>query len=84
MRISLHRRPALAVALLIGPVVVTIALFMLAPLGLMGVVSFLEKGVNGGVRWGNYTVEPYVQFLFERDRPVCPLEFSSTRMQHKW
>jgi spermidine/putrescine transport system permease protein len=57
----------LAIALLIAPVVVTIAVFMLAPLGLMGVVSFLEKGINGGVRWGSYTAEPYVQFLFERD-----------------
>ncbi len=67
MRMSLHRRSTLAAALLIGPVVVTIAIFMLAPLGLMGVVSFLEKGINGGVRWGNYTTEPYIQFLFERD-----------------
>ncbi|HXV24111.1 MAG TPA: ABC transporter permease [Alphaproteobacteria bacterium] len=67
MRISFHHRAVLAVALLIAPVVVTIAVFMLAPLGLMGVVSFLEKGINGGVRWGSYTVEPYVRFLFERD-----------------
>jgi spermidine/putrescine transport system permease protein len=67
MGIALTRRPWLAALLLIAPAVITIAFFMLAPLGLMGVVSFLEKGVNGGVRWGSYTVEPYVQFLFERD-----------------
>jgi spermidine/putrescine transport system permease protein len=67
MGIALTRRPWLAALLLIAPAVITIAFFMLAPLGLMGVVSFLEKGVNGGVRWGIYTVEPYVQFLFERD-----------------
>ncbi len=67
MRTPRQRRNALAVALLIGPVALTIAFFLLAPLGLMGVVSFLEKGVNGGVRWGSYTVEPYIQFLFERD-----------------
>jgi spermidine/putrescine transport system permease protein len=67
MRIRLNNRASLAIALLIAPVVVTIAVFMLAPLGLMGVVSFLEKGINGGVRWGSYTAEPYVQFLFERD-----------------
>jgi ABC-type spermidine/putrescine transport system permease subunit I len=64
---GLIRSRWLPASLLIAPAVLTIAFFMLAPLGLMGVVSFLEKGINGGVRWGSYTVEPYVQFLFERD-----------------
>lgn len=63
----LDRRRRIAALMLIAPAMVTIGVFMLLPLGLMGVVSFLEKGVNGGVRWGSFTVEPYVQFLFERD-----------------
>ena len=63
----IRKRAGLRIALLIGPVVLTIAFFMLGPLLLMGVVSFLEKGVSGGVRWGTFTTEPYVQFLFERD-----------------
>ena len=63
----IRQYPALRIALLVGPVVLTIAVFMLAPLGLMGVVSFLERGVSGGVRWGTFTTESYIQFLFERD-----------------
>jgi spermidine/putrescine transport system permease protein len=34
---------------------------------LMAYVSVLEKGSAGGVRWGTFTLEPYVAFLFERD-----------------
>lgn len=44
-----------------------IGFFMLAPLGLMAYVSFLERGLNGGVNWGSHTTDAYVQFLFERN-----------------
>ncbi|MGF1526937.1 MAG: ABC transporter permease [Candidatus Competibacterales bacterium] len=40
---------------------------MVLPLGLMVYVSFLERGLNGGVVWHSLTPEAYVQFLFERD-----------------
>ena len=63
----IRQHSVLRIGLLLAPVVLTIGFFLAAPLALMGVVSFLEKGVNGGVRWGAYTVEPYIQFLFERD-----------------
>jgi spermidine/putrescine transport system permease protein len=63
----LLRRPGLQRWLLILPAFATILVFMVAPLGLMGVVSFLERGPNGGVRWGTYSPEAYVNFLFERD-----------------
>lgn len=53
--------------LLIGPAVLVIGLLMMAPLGLMGYVSVLERGVNGGVVWGAHTPEAYIAFLFERD-----------------
>jgi spermidine/putrescine transport system permease protein len=52
---------------LIGPAVLVILLAMVGPLGLMAYVSVLEKGSAGGVRWGTFTLEPYVAFLFERD-----------------
>ncbi|QPC41947.1 ABC transporter permease [Kaustia mangrovi] len=51
----------------IGPTVVYLGAFMLLPLLLMAYVSFLERGLNGGVRWGEHTVEAYVSFLFERN-----------------
>lgn len=52
---------------LLLPALFMIGFFMLLPLGLMAYVSLLERGVNGGVVWGSYTAEAYVQFLFERD-----------------
>ena len=52
---------------LLLPALFIIGFFMLLPLGLMAYVSLLERGVNGGVVWGSYTAEAYLQFLFERD-----------------
>lgn len=52
---------------LLLPALGIIICFMLAPLGLMAYVSFLERGLNGGVEWGSFSSEAYVQFLFERD-----------------
>ena len=52
---------------LLLPALFMIGFFMLLPLGLMAYVSLLERGVNGGVVWGSYTAEAYIQFLFERD-----------------
>ncbi|MGD1877446.1 MAG: ABC transporter permease [Kiloniellaceae bacterium] len=51
----------------ITPAVAIIGFFMVAPLGLMAYVSLLEKGLNGGVKWDQHTVEAYVNFIFERD-----------------
>lgn len=61
------RHPVAARAALVGPALLFIAVFMLIPIGLMGYVSFLERGEYGGVRWQDYTAEAYVAFLFERD-----------------
>src|SRR5206468_5320976 len=61
------RRPGVARWLLILPALAAIGLFMVAPLGLMGVVSLLERGTNGGVRWGAYSGQAYVNFLFEQE-----------------
>jgi spermidine/putrescine transport system permease protein len=51
----------------IAPAVAIIGFFMLAPLCLMAYVSLLEKGVNGGVVWDQYTPSAYVNFIFELD-----------------
>lgn len=61
MSVSLRR------LLLLAPTLAIIGVFMLVPLGLMAYVSFLERGINGGVVWGSHTTEAYLQFLFERD-----------------
>ncbi len=53
--------------LLLTPTLAIIGVFMLIPLGLMAYVSFLERGINGGVVWGSHTTGAYLQFLFERD-----------------
>ena len=52
---------------LLAPSMLTIGILLIVPLGLMAAVSVLERGANGGVVWGHYTVDAYVQFLFERD-----------------
>ena len=53
--------------LLIAPAMLTIGLFMLVPVLIMAAISIMERGNIGGVDWGSFTIEPYVQFLFERD-----------------
>ena len=64
---TLPRSAALKRTLLVGPALIVIGVFMVAPLVLMAVVSFLERGVNGGVIWGSYTPVAYKDFLFEED-----------------
>lgn len=63
----LRRSPAARALLLVAPALLTILCFMVAPLGLMALVSFLARGINGGVQWGVYSGEAYVSFLFERN-----------------
>src|SRR5690606_37344632 len=51
----------------VAPALAIIGVFMLAPLCLMAYVSFLQKGINGGVIWDQYTAQAYVNYIFERD-----------------
>ncbi|HMA15260.1 MAG TPA: ABC transporter permease [Kiloniellaceae bacterium] len=51
----------------IAPAMAIIGFFMLAPLCLMAYVSFLQKGINGGVVWDQHTAQAYVNFIFELD-----------------
>lgn len=52
---------------LILPAIAFLLFFMVGPMLLMGYVSILEKGVNGGVKWSVHTLEPYIRFIFDRD-----------------
>lgn len=62
----LRRRPAARRAALVSPAVGAILLFMVLPLGLMLIYSFLQRATYGGVIW-QVSFESYIQFLFERD-----------------
>jgi spermidine/putrescine transport system permease protein len=44
-----------------------IAVFFLIPIAIMAVVSISTKGSYGGVAWGQWTLEAYTRFFYERD-----------------
>jgi len=52
---------------LIAPSLVSIGGLLVLPLCLMAYVSTLMRGADGGVVWGQHTLDAYTQFLFERD-----------------
>ncbi|WP_374334790.1 ABC transporter permease [Leeia sp.] len=62
MRTSRWSRP-----LLLSPTVLTLFVFMVLPMGLMAWMSIMAPDTFGGVKWGQYSAEGYVQFLYERD-----------------
>jgi spermidine/putrescine transport system permease protein len=51
---------------LVGPAVMVIAIFGVGPLLVTLVYSFLTAGSYGGVEW-KFSLDGYVQFLFDRD-----------------
>lgn len=53
--------------LLSAPAMLTLLVFMLLPLGIMFVISILQSGDYGGVKWGQYSLEAYRNFFYERD-----------------
>lgn len=62
-----ERRQLLCRLGLIAPGMAVLAVFLVAPLAIMLLVSFLQPGEYGGVKWGQYSLEAYVNFLYERD-----------------
>lgn len=52
---------------LITPSMLVLAVFLVAPLAIMLLVSFLQPGDYGGVKWGEYSPEAYINFFYERD-----------------
>lgn len=58
---SLHRHPSSKVFGILLPCILWIGIFFLLPLALMGIYSFLERGLYGGVNWV-FTWENYTRF----------------------
>ena len=52
---------------LITPSMLVLAVFLVAPLAIMLLVSFLQPGDYGGVKWGEYSPEAYINFFYARD-----------------
>lgn len=52
---------------LVLPAIATIGLLLVSALLLMGYISILERGPDGGVDWGHYSFGAYTQFFYERD-----------------
>lgn len=59
--------PCNSQAALLAPAVGTLVAFMLLPMGLVALMSMLEPDPYGGVRWGQWSAESYIRFLFDRD-----------------
>ena len=66
-RLLAERRQLGRRLLLSAPAMLTLLVFMLLPLGIMFVVSILQSGDYGGVKWGQYSLEAYRNFFYERD-----------------
>lgn len=67
-------------ALLLSPAMITIGGFLILPLIIVLIYSFLTPGTFGGVIW-DWTVDAYVQFLFERDIFDESLIFSTAYLE---
>lgn len=66
-RLIAERRQLRRRLLLSAPAMLTLLVFMLMPLCIMFVVSILQSGDYGGVKWGEYSFEAYRNFFYERD-----------------
>jgi spermidine/putrescine transport system permease protein len=66
--------------LLLSPAVLIIGCFLIAPLFIVLVYSFLTPGTYGGVIWEG-TFDAYIQFLFERDFFDESLTFSTAYLE---
>jgi spermidine/putrescine transport system permease protein len=67
-------------AALLSPALFIIGGFLVAPLGLVLIYSFLTPGTYGGVIW-EWTTDAYVQFLFEKDIFDETLIFSTAYLE---
>ncbi len=68
---------------LLWPALAVILLFMVAPVTIMLVYSFLEPATYGGVVW-NFSTAGYEQILFERDFLDDSLVFSTDYLLILW
>ncbi len=53
--------------LLTAPAMLTLLVFLLVPLSIMFLISILKSGDYGGVLWGQYSLDAYINFFYERD-----------------
>lgn len=65
---------------LVSPSMVMIGIFLLIPISIMLVYSFLQPGTYGGVEWV-FSTDAYVQFLFEEDLFTEELQFNSAYLE---
>lgn len=49
------------------PAMLAIGLILISALFIVAYISILQRGTYGGVVWNSYTLDAYVQFIFERD-----------------
>ncbi|MCY4244469.1 MAG: ABC transporter permease [Gammaproteobacteria bacterium] len=63
--------------LLLSPTLAMIGFFLLLPVALMAVYSFLSPGTYGGVEW-LLSFDAYIQFFFERDFLTDELVFHTS------
>jgi len=75
-----QRRENIIRAMLLSPSLVIIGGFLIAPLCIVLVYSFLTPGTFGGVIWEG-TFDAYIQFLFERDFIDESLVFSTAYLE---
>jgi len=67
MRINSLWTPNRRRVALLAPAVLMLVAFMVLPMGLVALMSWLEPDPFGGVQWGQWTTDSYVRFLFDRD-----------------
>lgn len=67
LRAQAERKSLLNRLALTSPAMIMLVVFLVLPLGIMFAVSIQAPGDYGGVKWGQHTVEAYINFLWERD-----------------
>ncbi len=77
---SRARQISIARAWLLFPALLLVFCFLILPLCIIVVYSFLTPGTYGGVIW-DFSLESYIQFLFERDFLDDTLAFSPAYLQ---
>ena len=67
LRQQAERKSLRARLALTSPAMLILLVFLVLPLGIMFAVSVQAPGDYGGVKWGQHTIEAYINFLWERD-----------------
>ena len=67
LRQQAERKSLRARLALTSPAMLILLVFLVLPLGIMFAVSIQAPGDYGGVKWGQHTIEAYINFLWERD-----------------